>query len=90
MKIVTNQNLEIGISLLGVGCALLLLGVLMFFDRALLLLGNIAFLSGLILMVGLSTTVEFFTKSGKRASSCFFFLGFFLIVMRWGMIGGII
>lgn len=42
------------------------LGIMFLFDRALLLISNLSFLIGLYCFVGITGTISFFTKKGKK------------------------
>jgi hypothetical protein len=63
---------EIGAGLTGFGSLFLVLGILLFFDRAMLALGNLLFLSGITLLIGAKKTVVFFSRRQKwRGTACF-------------------
>lgn len=84
-----TDNSKIGIFLVLAGLASYFTGILFLFDRSLLLLGNICFFVGLNLLVGLLGTMSFFTKRGKFKGSCVFFIGFFVIVIKFAFIGAL-
>jgi len=85
-----SDNAKIGTGLLAGGIALLILGVLFFFDPALLALGDVLFLIGLTLTIGPSRTFRFFSRRDRIRGIISFFGGIVLVMFRWGMIGMIL
>lgn len=83
-----SDNNKIGLFLVLAGVSAYSFGVILLFDRSLLLLGNLCFIMGLISLVGVFGTVSFFTKKGKAKAAMFFFLGFFVLILKFSMIGG--
>ncbi|GMG23411.1 unnamed protein product [Ambrosiozyma monospora] len=72
------------------GCLLFLFGIVAFFDSALLAMGNILFIIGLVLIIGPSKTIYFFTRPQKvRGSLCFVF-GILLILLKKPFFGFVI
>jgi hypothetical protein len=53
---------EIGIGLTGFGVLFTFLGIIFFFDKGLLAMGNILFVAGVMLTIGMKSTVSFFLK----------------------------
>lgn len=80
-----NRKLGIGLCLLGMGC--FFTGVLFFFDRMLLSLANLAFLAGLGFLLGPMKAFRFFFRREKAIGSASFFIGLFVILRGWGLIG---
>lgn len=80
-------NIEIGVGLTGFGSIFLLLGVLLFGDRALLSLGNLLFLTGITLLIGTQKTVLFFFSRSKIRGSICFFVGIALVLLGYPIIG---
>ncbi|XP_044952091.1 vesicle transport protein GOT1-like isoform X2 [Hordeum vulgare subsp. vulgare] len=78
---------EIGIGLVGFGILFSFLGVILFFDRGLLALGNIFFLTGVGLLLGWQSMWQLFTKKANIKGSVPFFLGLFLLFVRWPVAG---
>ncbi|XP_058102293.1 vesicle transport protein GOT1 isoform X2 [Magnolia sinica] len=78
---------EVGIGLIGFGFFFTFLGVILFFDRGLLALGNIIWLSGVALLLGWHSTWQLFTKRMNYKGSVSFFVGLFLIFVRWPIFG---
>jgi hypothetical protein len=85
-----SDNQKIGIALSAFGCFFLLLGVLLFFDRALLALGNLFFLAGVTLIVGLQKTFSFFFQTRKLRGSVTFFGGILLLLSGWTFVGFVV
>ncbi|CAN6459520.1 unnamed protein product [Victoria cruziana] len=81
---------EIGLGLTGFGIFFSLLGVLFFFDKGLLAMGNILFLSGVMLTIGLKSTMQFFMKRQNYKGTIAFGLGFFLVLIGWPIMGMIL
>lgn len=78
---------KIGLGLAGFGISFLFLGVLMFFDKGLLAVGNLLFISGLAFIIGLERTFWFFFQRHKIKASTAFFLGIFIVLFGWPLIG---
>ncbi|KAF7084791.1 hypothetical protein CFC21_088324 [Triticum aestivum] len=69
---------KIGIGLVGFGILFSFLGVMLFFDRGLLALG---------LLLGWQSMWQLFTKKANIKGSVPFFLGLFLLFVRWPVAG---
>lgn len=82
-----SDNTKIGTGLLFLGCVFLFLGVIFLFDSALLALGDLLFLTGLIMTIGFSRTVRFFSRRDRLRGIVAFFFGLFLVMIRWPVIG---
>lgn len=78
---------KIGIGLVGFGILFSFFGVILFFDRGLLALGNIFFLTGIGLLLGWQSMWQLFTKKANIKGSVPFFLGLFLLFVRWPVAG---
>ncbi|XP_078172680.1 got1/Sft2-like vescicle transport protein family isoform X1 [Carex rostrata] len=78
---------KVGIGLIGFGIFFSFLGVILFFDRGLLALGNLFFLSGVGLLLGFQYMLQLFTSTRNLKGSIPFFLGIFLILVRWPILG---
>jgi ABC-type Co2+ transport system permease subunit len=85
-----SDNTKIGSGLLFLGCIFLFLGCLFFFDSAMLALGDVLFLTGLVLTIGFSRTVRFFSRLERMRGIVAFFGGVFLVMVRWPIIGMIL
>ena len=81
------DNTKLGTGLLFLGCVFLFLGVLFLFDSALLALGDIMFLIGLVLTIGMSRTIRFFSRPDRMRGIITFFGGIFLVLIRWPFVG---
>ncbi|RRT68217.1 hypothetical protein BHE74_00014576 [Ensete ventricosum] len=53
-------------------------------------MGNILFLSGLMLTIGLKSTLQFFSKPKNYKGTISFGAGFFLVLVGWPVIGMIL
>lgn len=85
-----SDNKKIGMFMLGLGAFFMFLGVLFFFDRALLALGDVLFLGGFPFLIGVKRSLTLFNPFARRArwkGILAFFLGFFLVVTGWPVIG---
>jgi hypothetical protein len=85
-----TDNTKIGSGLLFLGCVFLFLGCLFFFDSAMLALGDVLFLTGLVLTIGPSRTIRFFSRPERMRGIVAFFVGVFLVMMRWAVTGMIL
>jgi len=78
-SIFKNGDRRIGLSLVGAGSVITMLGISLFFNKALLRLGNLLFIAGVTITMGISRTMTFFLKPEKlRATACLG-LGIFLV-----------
>ncbi|WOL17316.1 hypothetical protein Cni_G26107 [Canna indica] len=50
-------------------------------------MGNILFLSGVMLTIGLKSTMQFFAKPKNYKGTISFGVGFFLVLIGWPVIG---
>ena len=82
--------IEIGAVITAVGAFFTFIGILMFFDRGFLTFGNILFIFGIILVIGISQSFEFFFQKKRIAGCIFFFLGILLILCKYTFIGFLI
>ncbi|PKU79411.1 vesicle transport protein GOT1-like [Dendrobium catenatum] len=82
-----NDTKKIGIGLTGFGIFFSFLGIIFFFDKGLLAMGNILFLSGVMLTIGLKSTMQFFTKRKNYKGTASFGAGFFLVLIGWPIFG---
>mmetsp|Transcript_38222 Transcript_38222/g.87036 ORF Transcript_38222/g.87036 Transcript_38222/m.87036 type:complete len:146 (-) Transcript_38222:118-555(-) len=78
---------KIGIGLTGMGLLFTFLGVMLFFDSGLLAVGNLLFLAGLFLILGFARTKNLFLQPSKLRGTSLFFVGIFLVIIRWPKIG---
>jgi len=78
---------KIGVGLTVFGSLFMLIGVILFFDRALLALGNILFVSGLTLIIGPQKTFYFFARKQKLRGTICFLGGIILVFCKWPFIG---
>ena len=69
--IIRKGNRKIGLPLLGIGAALTLLGVSLFFNKMLMRLGNLFFVAGVPMTIGPGRTAGYFFQPKKaRATAC--------------------
>lgn len=85
-----NDRKKIGLGLTGFGIFFSFLGIIFFFDKGLLAMGNILFISGVMLTIGLRSTMQFFTKPKNYKGTVSFGVGFFLVLIGWAVIGMIL
>jgi len=78
---------EIGMGLTALGAALIVLGVLFFFDRGLLAMGNALFLAGLAATVGPRPAARFFARPRNHRGTGFFLAGFLVVLWGWPLVG---
>ena len=53
----------------------------------LIAIGNILFVAGLVLVIGISKTVSFFTRKGKLTGAICFLVGILLVFIKWPIFG---
>ncbi|KAJ4957445.1 hypothetical protein NE237_024556 [Protea cynaroides] len=82
-----NDRKKIGLGLTGFGVFFSFLGIIFFFDKGFLAIGNILFLSGLLLTIGLKSTMQFFTKPQNYKGTISFGSGFFFVLVGWPILG---
>ncbi|KXS22307.1 Got1-domain-containing protein [Gonapodya prolifera JEL478] len=79
---------KIGVGLTAFGVFFMLLGIVLFFDSGLLAIGNILFLSGITLIIGFTSTIQFFfRRRDKLRGTLAFFVGIFMVFVRWPITG---
>ena len=83
MELFYDDNKKIGIGLIVIGLVFYFLGMLFMLDRGFLAIGNLAFIMGMVILVGPTNTVGFFTRKSKVKGSVCFLAGFVLIVIGW-------
>lgn len=73
------------------------LGIMFLFRRSLILISNVLhllaqvlFLAGLYFFIGISGTVKFFSKKGKKKGSVVYFVGLILIWLQFTFIGALV
>ena len=82
-----SDTQKIGLGLAGFGISFLFLGVLMLFDKGLLAVGNLLFISGLAFIIGIERTFWFFFQRHKLKASSAFFIGIFIVLFGWPIVG---
>ncbi|KAK1274513.1 hypothetical protein QJS04_geneDACA012069 [Acorus gramineus] len=85
-----NDRKKIGLGLTGFGILFSFLGVIFLFDKGLLAMGNILFLSGVMLTIGLKSTMQFFMNRQHYKGTISFGFGFFLVLVGWPVFGMIL
>lgn len=86
-SVVKNGNRKIGVPLLGIGAALTVLGMSLFFNKTLMRLGNLFFVAGVPMTIGPGRTAGYFFQPTKaRATGCLT-LGIFLVFVGWPVLG---
>jgi vesicle transport protein GOT1 len=69
------------------GIAFIFFGIVLLMDRGLLAIGNLLFLLGLLMLIGLQNTWNFFVKQQNLRVSVCFWAGVILVVVGWAWIG---
>ncbi|KAI7833832.1 putative GOT1-membrane protein required for ER to Golgi transport [Kickxella alabastrina] len=82
-----SDTQKVGVGLTAFGCALIGLGVILFFDAGLIAIGNILFLAGMSMIIGVQKTLYFFTRRDKLRGSIALFAGFCLVLIKWSIVG---
>ncbi|KAJ4755538.1 Got1/Sft2-like vescicle transport protein family [Rhynchospora pubera] len=85
-----NDMKKIGLGLTGFGVFFSFLGIIFFFDKGFLAMGNILFISGLMMTIGLKSTMQFFMKPKNYKGTISFGLGFLLVLIGWPVFGMIL
>ncbi|KAL3935940.1 MAG: hypothetical protein SGBAC_008645 [Bacillariaceae sp.] len=86
-KMLKSGNRKIGLPMLGVGAALTVLGMSLFFNKTLMRLGNLCFVAGVPLTVGPGRTMEYLVKKEKARATACLALGIFLVFAGWPVVG---
>lgn len=86
-QMIKTGNRKIGLPMLGVGAALTLMGISLFFNKTLMRLGNLCFVAGVPMTIGAGRTAGYFLQPKKvRATGCLAF-GIFLVFVGWPIFG---
>lgn len=85
-----NDRRKIGIGLTGFGVLFSFLGIIFFFDKGLLAMGNILFVAGVMVTIGMKSTISFFLNPRNYKGSILFGAGFCLVIFGWAVVGMII
>ncbi|XP_020552723.1 vesicle transport protein GOT1 [Sesamum indicum] len=86
----TSDLKKVGLGLTGFGFIFTFAGVLLIFDEGFLTIGNILFLSGMILTIGVKSSLHFFMKPQNYKAAVSFGVGFFFVITGWPIIGMIV
>ncbi|KAK9067994.1 hypothetical protein SSX86_012105 [Deinandra increscens subsp. villosa] len=78
---------KIGLGLTGFGVFFSFLGIMFFFDKGLLAIGNILFISGVIMTIGVKSSLLFFMKRSNFKGTISFGVGFFFVISGWPVVG---
>ncbi|XP_071730764.1 vesicle transport protein GOT1-like [Rutidosis leptorrhynchoides] len=78
---------KIGLGLTGFGVFFSFLGIMFFFDKGLLAIGNILFISGVMMTIGVKSSLLFFMKRANVKGTISFGIGFFFVIIGWPVIG---
>ncbi|XP_078155259.1 vesicle transport protein GOT1-like [Carex rostrata] len=85
-----NDMKKIGLGLTGFGVFFSFLGIIFLFDKGFLAMGNILFISGLMMTIGLKSTMQFFMKPKNYKGTISFGIGFLMVLIGWPVIGMIL
>jgi hypothetical protein len=72
---------------LGIGAALTILGMSLFFNKTLMRLGNLFFVAGVPMTLGPGRTAGYFFQPKKARATACLALGLFLVFVGWPIIG---
>jgi len=86
-SIVRKGNGKIGMSLLGSGFVLTLLGMSLFFNKSLLRLGNLLFIAGVPMTIGPGRTMGYFFQPKKARATVCLVLGIMLVLFGHPVLG---
>jgi hypothetical protein len=86
-NMIKTGNRKIGVPLLGVGAALTVLGVSLFFNKTLMRLGNLFFVAGVPMTIGPGRTVGYFFQPKKARATACLALGIFLVFVGHPVFG---
>ncbi|ELP90020.1 vesicle transport protein GOT1B, putative [Entamoeba invadens IP1] len=78
---------KIGVVVTCLGLFFTLLGIVFMFDRGFLTFGNILFVCGIFFVTGVQQTFAFFFQKKRAVATFFFFVGIFLILIKFTFIG---
>ncbi|KAJ3138088.1 Golgi Transport [Geranomyces variabilis] len=65
-------------------------GVLLMLDRGLMAVGNLMFLIGVISLIGPGSSIAFFSRRDRAASSVCLFGGIAMVLLKWPFLGLIV
>jgi len=86
-QLIKNGNRKIGLPMLGVGGALTVFGMTLFFNKTLMRLGNLCFVAGIPLTLGPTRTLGYLMKKDKARATACLALGILLVFSGWPVIG---
>lgn len=86
-KLIKSGNRKVGVPMLGVGAALTVLGISLFFNKTLLRLGNLCFVGGVPLTIGPGRTMGYLMKKEKARATVCLALGILLVFAGWPVVG---
>ncbi|XP_076932491.1 vesicle transport protein GOT1-like isoform X2 [Bidens hawaiensis] len=78
---------KIGLGFTGFGIFFSFLGIVFFFDKGLLAIGNILFVSGVLMTIGIKSSLKFFMKQTNLKGTISFGIGFFFVISGWPVTG---
>lgn len=84
-----SQLQKIGVVFTAGGVFFFIMGVLSLFSARLLAMGNVLFVLGVVMIIGPTKTLVFFTRPQKLRGSICFIIGLLLIFMKrsfWGFL----
>lgn len=86
-SIIKSGNRKIGVPLLGIGGALTILGISLFFNKTLMRLGNLFFVAGVPMTIGPGRTAGYFFQPKKARATACLTLGIVLVFLGWPVLG---
>ena len=86
-NMIKTGNRQIGVPLLGIGMALTVLGMTLFFNKTLMRLGNLFFVAGVPMTLGPGRTAGYFLQQKKARATACLVSGIFLVFVGWPILG---
>eukprot|EP00529_Nitzschia_sp_RCC80_P042651 CAMPEP_0113457182 /NCGR_PEP_ID=MMETSP0014_2-20120614/9274_1 /TAXON_ID=2857 /ORGANISM="Nitzschia sp." /LENGTH=467 /DNA_ID=CAMNT_0000348665 /DNA_START=70 /DNA_END=1469 /DNA_ORIENTATION=+ /assembly_acc=CAM_ASM_000159 len=86
-NMIKTGNRQIGVPMLGIGMALTLVGMSLFFNKMLMRLGNLFFVGGVPMTLGPGRTAGYFFQPKKARATACLGSGIFLVFVGWPMLG---
>lgn len=86
-SVLQTGDKRIGLMMLGVGAAVTMLGMSLFFNKTLMRIGNLLVIAGVPLTLGPSRVAGYFIQPQKARATACLALGIFLVFIGWPVFG---